>query len=46
MAEDGIYDEVFGIANGMKSAIAGFVQNFKQDFHFTVHLLQVKQYVQ
>ena len=28
MAEDEIYDEVFGIADGMKSAIADFVQNF------------------
>ena len=39
MAEDEIYDEVFGIADGMKSATTDFVQNFKQDFHFTVHLL-------
>ena len=28
MSEDEIYDEVFGIADGMKSAIADFVQNF------------------
>ena len=28
MAEDEIYDEVFGIADGMKSAIADFVESF------------------
>ena len=28
MAEDEIYDEVFGITDGMKSAIADFVKNF------------------
>ena len=28
MAEEEIYDEVFGIADGMKSAIADIVQNF------------------
>ena len=30
MDEDEIYDEVFGIADGMKSAIADFVQNFNR----------------
>ncbi len=28
MTEDEIFDEVFGIADGIKSAIADFVQNF------------------